>query len=33
MTYREMYFYLYGRLADALAFLYAGNIIMGIHTL
>ena len=33
MTYREMYFYLFGRVADALTSFRKGDTIAGIYTL
>ena len=33
MTYKELYFFLYGQMADALEYLNQGNFIMGIYTL
>ena len=33
MTYKEMYFSLYSKTADALEYLKEGNLIMGIYTL
>lgn len=33
MTYQEMYFYLYEKMADALDCFYTGNLIQGIYIL
>ena len=32
-SYKELYFYLFGRIADALDSFYAGNAVEGIHQL
>ena len=33
MTYKEIYFYLYAQMADALDYFYIGETIQGIYTL
>lgn len=33
MTYKEMYFYLYAQIAEALEYLNMGQLIQGIYTL